>query len=86
MKSNLPARKSYQELTEALAKQLAPKLLAIAERFNLRQRNQTKVSSVEHKSVNLTQLTALPITNKELAKETKKDQLLSKASRYTMKG
>ena len=35
----LPATKKYEELTEKLAGHLAPKPLAIAERFKLRQRN-----------------------------------------------
>ena len=43
---DLPASKSYQELTEALAKHLAPKPLAIAERFKLRQRNQREGESI----------------------------------------
>ena len=45
-----------------------------------------EVSSAEGRKVNLTQLTALPVTSKELARETKKDLLLSKVFRYTMQG
>ena len=45
-----------------------------------------EVSLAEARKVNLTQLTAPPITNKELARETKKDLLLSKVFRYTMQG
>ena len=42
----LPATKKYEELTEKLAGHLAPKPLAIAERFKLRQRNQREGESV----------------------------------------
>ena len=42
----LPATKTYEELTKMLADHLAPKPLAIAERFKLRQRNQKQGESV----------------------------------------
>ena len=45
-----------------------------------------EVSSAEARKVNLTQLTALPLTSKELARETMKDLLLCKVFRYTMQG
>ena len=46
MAPDLPASKSYHELTEALAKHLAPKPLAIAKRFKLRQKNQREGESI----------------------------------------
>ena len=47
---------------------------------------QEEVSSGEAIKVNLTQLIALPVTSMELAREAKKDLLLSKVFRYTMQG
>ena len=45
---------------------------------------QEKVSSGEARKVNLTQLIAVPVTSMELARETKKELLLSKVFRYAM--
>ena len=43
-------------------------------------------SSAEARRVNLVHVSALPVTSRDLSKETKKDLLLSKVLRYTIQG